>query len=248
MSSEPRPRPRAWSTVNFPMAGFFWFVGLLWLALFGVDLAITAGIAIWGEIDRSVWEEAGGIVRFFAAGVVGWLVYRYLPVYVAHGVTRREFMKKLTVFTVVLSALLGALAALGFALERLVFSVADWPQELTDEHVFDSATELPTILLAFWLAFLVWTAVGAIIGAAIYRQDDGWGLLALPVCLVLLIPAGFATGTTDLSFLDRLFVDAVDEPTDSLVLVVAACLASAAAGLSFAWALIREMPIRRTVT
>jgi hypothetical protein len=239
MSAEPAVRPRVWSTVNFPMAGFFWFVGLLWLGLFAFGLAVTAGVAIWGEIESSVWEKAGGVVRFAAAFMVAWLVYTYLPIYVAHGVTRREFMQKLTVFTVAFSALLGALSMLGYLLEGLVYEVADWPHELTDEHSFDSTSELGTILVTHCLAFLVWATIGAIVGAAIYRHDDGWGLVALPVCIVLMIPAGFAIGSTELP-LDRVFEDR----TVDVLWAVVLCVLGAGAGLRVAWGLIREIPIR----
>ena len=67
-------------------------------------------------------------------------VSRMLPVYVAHGRTRHEFLRAMTVFVPVAAAMVAALLTLGLALEAVLYRVMDWPQRVPAERLFDAPT------------------------------------------------------------------------------------------------------------
>jgi hypothetical protein len=233
-------RTRTWRLAGFPIEGLLVFVAALWVAFFALAEVLTLGIATWGEVESSVWEQASELIRFFVMFIALWLVHSMLGVYVAHGVTRREFMAKATMFVAVLAGLLAVLTALGYLLERLVFEVADWPQALTDEHLFASPRDYAAIVLAYWLVYAVWGAVGLFATAGFYRDEGAWGLVAVPVGVALILPTELAVGAGSLPFVGRAI------PTEDVraVLAVALCLVAATAALAGAWLLIRDMPIR----
>jgi hypothetical protein len=233
---------RTWSIAGFPLPGLMWFVGLLVVGYFVFILAVAAGLAAWDDVDSSVWEQASELVRLYALFWVVWLINTYLAPYVAHGVTRREFMAKTVVFIGALAALLAGLVTLGYLAERLVYRAVDWPHRLTDDHAFGSPTDAAAVFAAYGVTFLVWGAVAAFGAAAFYRGDGGWGLVAVPIGVALVLPTQLAVGAGGPPFLD-LPVD-VDGGGARLAVAAALCAASAAVALGAAWALMRDIPIR----
>jgi hypothetical protein len=235
----PRP-PRTWSIAGFPLPGLLPFSGLIVVGAFGVVLVLALAIATWRDLDSSVWEQATGLVRLYALFWIAWLIYAYLPTYVAHGVTRREFMAKTVVFVVAQAGMLAGLVTLGYLAERLVFELAGWPHRLTGDHAFGSPSDVATVFLAYGATFLVWGSVAAFGAAGFYRDGGAWGLVALPVGLLLVLPTDLAVSSGGPPFLDLAF----DIDDGRLAVAVALCLASAAVALAAAWALVRDMPIR----
>jgi hypothetical protein len=80
------------------------------------------------------------VVRWFALGYGFYLVNRLLAVCVAHGRTRREFLRSVALYVVVGGAALGTLLTLGFALEAVLYRAMDWPHRVADERLFDAPT------------------------------------------------------------------------------------------------------------
>ena len=127
----------AWqrAVLRFPVDGFIFFIAMLWVPYFVVVTAITIAINVFGTVSTSMWDPATQIIRWFAFGIGAWMVYVYLPVYIAHGVTRRTYAVKALGFTVAFSTLLAALTTLGFAAERIIYDIGGWPQELSSDGV-----------------------------------------------------------------------------------------------------------------
>lgn len=92
------------------------FAGALLVLTFAIDLRAT--------ITESVWDPAVSVVRWFALGYGVYLSNRLLPLYVAAGRTRREFLGSVAQFLVGAGAVLAALLTLGLALEGC--STASW--------------------------------------------------------------------------------------------------------------------------
>ncbi|MCK2239182.1 MULTISPECIES: hypothetical protein [unclassified Crossiella] len=228
--------------MRFPLPGIFAFVTLLWLAYAVVVGLVLTGIAVWGTVSLSVWDNAVQVALWFAFGFTAWLLYTYLPVYVANGITRREFTARVAGFVGVLAAVLAVLTAAGYLAEGGVYALAGWPQMLAPQRYFTAATEVPTVLLTQFLAFGAFSAVGALVGSSFYR-DPALGLGSLPVGLAVLYLANIVSGTWVAASVGL-------SPFDRLPLAVAAPagVALIALVLGGVWLLLRNIPIRPVST
>jgi hypothetical protein len=237
------PDGRTWSIGRLLLATHLPFLMLMWLVFAAAVLVLTIGIAIRGTITSSVWEPAVTVLRWFALGYGLFLINRLLPVYVAHGRTRLEFLRSITLFIVVAGAVLAALLTLGFALEGLLYRVMDWPHQVSARLLFTSPSQYPRILLAHWVMLLVWTTIGAFLAAGFYRSG-GWEPVVLALGLTLVVVTGFAIGFSGLPFVGAV-VDVAEVP---LAATLALCAAGFLPGLAMTWALVRDIPIRNKTT
>lgn len=219
-------------------------VVLLWagFAVFVFTMVFT--IAIFRPIEVSGWETGSQLPRWFAGGVGIYLTAVYLPLYIAHGFTRRESARQLTVATAGTLLVMSTLMTLGYAIERAVYAVAGWPQALTQSHLYDTASSYPLVFLEFLLLFTVWTAAGAFAGAAIYRNPAN-GLFAIPVGIVMIglaeavLNPGFFEVVT--AFAGWLGLDPGGVSVTASIVITLGCLAVA---LPATWWSVRDLPLR----
>jgi hypothetical protein len=230
---------RPWSIARLLLTTHLPFLALAWVVFVAAVLVLTVGIAVRGDITRSVWDPAVTVVRWFALGYGLFLVNRLLAVYVAHGRTRREFLGSVAVFVVVAGAALAALLAVGFALEAVLYRAMDWPHRVATERLFDSPTQYPLIFVNYWAMLVTWTTIGLLLAAGFYRSG-GWELVVLPLALVLVVVTGFAIGFNGLPFVGAT-VAVVDVP---LAATLGLCLAGLLPGAAVTWLLVRDIPIR----
>jgi hypothetical protein len=232
-------RRSSWSIARFPEHGMFAFVVLAWLGFFVLVVAVAAVIAILGDVRGSAWEKATQLPRWFAFGIGLWLTGVYLRVHVAHGQTRRDFMRRACVFTVALAAVLAVLTTLGYLLELALYRIAGWPQTFSREYLFDSASQVGPILLTYLLVYLMWTVVGALISATFHRLYWYGLLITIPFCLVLVIATEIAVGAR---YFPLLIIGDI-ELANSMPVALAICVGGAAVCLAATWALVRQMPL-----
>jgi len=162
---------------------------------------------------------------------------------VAHGRTRREFLRSIALFVVAAGAVVAALLAAGFAIEGLLYRVMDLPQRVAPERLFDAPTQYPRIFLSYWAMLVVWTTIGLLLGAGFYRSG-GNELVVLVLALAMVVVSGYGIGFNGLPFVGAV-VDLADLP---LAGSLALCLAGLAPGAAVTWALVRDLPIRTRVT
>lgn len=218
---------------------------VLWVPFALVVGAIILGISNFGTVNTSIWEKASQVPRWYAGAIGVHMTALYLPAYIAHGATRKEFFRQAPVAVLAFCAVLAALMTLGFAIEAFVYRAAGWPQTLSSPHLFDSVSQYPMVFAEFGLAFTVWAAGGLLLGAAFYR-NPGLGFLMIPVAITALLYLEAALGSDGtvnalpplLAFLD-LAPDTVSLPR--ALGVAAGC--STVVGL-LTWLIIRSMPIR----
>jgi hypothetical protein len=235
---------RTWSIARLLLATHLPFLALVWVAFVAVVLLITAGIAVRGTITRSVWDPAASVVRWFALGYGLFLVNRLLAVYVAHGKTRREFLRSVAVYVVVAGAAVAALLTLGLALESVLYRAMDWPHQIPDDdRMFDSTTQYPLIFVNYWAMLVIWTTIGLFLAAGFYRSG-GWGLVVLPLALVVVVVTGYGIGFSGLPFVGAT-VAVADAP---LAATLGLCLAGLLPGAALTWLLVRDIPIRSKTT
>lgn len=161
---------------RFPMPGIYRFLTLFWLGILGVAALVLLGIALLGTVTGSVWDSAAQAAMWFGLVITAMLVARYFPAYVANGVTRREYVARVWLFAGLFSALLAGLSMAAYLLEWSVYGLVGWPHELTGQRLYRSVTEVPLVLLLQLLNCAAFVALGALLGAAYYR-DFRFGLV-----------------------------------------------------------------------
>jgi hypothetical protein len=228
-----------WAIARLLFATWLPFLALLWAVFTAAVLVLTIGIDLWGTITRSVWDPAVTVVRWFALGYGLYLVNRMLAVYVAHGRTRREFLRSVAVFLVVAGAMVAALLTLGFAIEGLLYRAMDWPQRVGPGRLFDAPDDYLVIFANYWAMLLVWTAVGLLLAAGFYRSG-GAELVVVGLALAIVVVTGFGIGFNGLPFVGAV-VDVADLP---LAANLALCLAGLLPAAALTWLLVRDIPIR----
>ncbi len=142
-----------------------WFWGLL--ALIAVVLAGTAerydlgGRGVWGALDTAP--------RWFAFSLLLAHVATGTGPHVAHGMTRRRFVRLLAVLALVTAVAAAVVWTLGYAIEsRLTGRQLDDLVRLAAEHSG---------------ALVCYAVTGALVGAAYYRGGAWWGTLTLPLTM-----------------------------------------------------------------
>ncbi|GAA3805362.1 hypothetical protein GCM10022226_26640 [Sphaerisporangium flaviroseum] len=222
------------------------FALMLWAGFFVLVVAVTVGIAVFGTLNESVWEKAVQVTRWYALFVGVALVREFLPMYIAHGQTRRQFGAQAAVTVALFAPFLSALMAVGYLLETVLYNLAGRPQALGRAHLYAEPTQVPLVLIEYLVEFLAWIVAGALVGAGFYRWQGG-GLLTIPIGVGLVVLAEGAIGTElRLPFLGSLPLR-VDLP-QSLALTLGTGLGTFLLGLLLVWAVIRDVPLRNRLS
>jgi len=236
-----RHRFARWEVGTFPTPGVLPFAALLWLGLFAFIMAVTFAVDRWGEVDTSTWAQASQPIRWGVLFLGVWVVQTYLAAYIAHGVTRRSFAQRTAVFSVALAALVAGLSTLGFVVEGWIYDRRDWDQRISDGHLFTDADHLPTIFGTYLLVFLLWCSVGVLNAVAFYRHDGGWGLVTVPLSVLVVMVSEASLDGSYPGFVVEVAGFLEDIATPVGVALSAAGLV-AVAGLT--WGLLRDIPVR----
>ncbi len=204
---------------------------------------LTTTFVVWlirGDVTVSGWDIANQIPRWYAGAVGVYLTAVYLPLYVAHGHTRRDVARQSSVFVVVLAGLV----ALGYAIERVIYQAVGWNQALSADHLFTSSLDHWLIIAEFVGVLAVWVVGGAMLGAGFYR-NPAIGLALVPVALVMAaaVEAAHGPGMFDgISALLGLVGITVAQTTPAGAAATSAILI--AGSLAVTWLLVRDMPLR----
>ncbi|GIH92321.1 hypothetical protein ACFFMN_04800 [Planobispora siamensis] len=230
--------------MRFPsrlLAANLFFAGMVWAAFYVVTTLITVAIAVFGTLTHSVWEGATQVPRWFALFVGVAMIREFLPLYIAHGQTRRQFGAQAAVTIALYAPALSALLVLGYLLETLLYNVAGWPQELARAHLFASPTDVPLVFLEYLVEFLAWIVAGTFMAAAFYRWQGG-GLLSIPPGVGLILLGEAAIGTElQLPFI-QIPLDVTSTP--AVLTALAGGIGCFLLGLAMTWSIIRDVPLR----
>ncbi len=217
---------------------------VLWAGFLLFVLMVTAIVSGFRPVAVSGWDVASQLPRWYVGAFGVYLTAVYLPLYVAHGISRRRFAVQAAPLAVVFALVYGALMALGYLIERFVYRMFGWTQALTQAHLFDAPTQFGTIMLEFAAVFAVWIAAGGLVGAAFYR-DPGLGILSIPVGLAMLGVIESATGPDMFAFVGWLLAGlgiSIEQATPTGAAMIAPVLV--AVGFALTWALVRDVPMR----
>lgn len=229
-----------WPTLRVTLSAHLPFIAVLWV-LFTVVALVIAGVVGMtnGMPDSVVHDAATQAPRWLLFGLGLDLVGTYLRLQLAHGRTRREFLGQAVAHAVLISGFAAVLVTLCYLAERALYAILDWPQTLDRTGLFTAADQYPVIFGAYWLALLLWTAAGVLIGLGFFRSS-GAGVPTIPLGLVVVLPSIVVVGNSGLPFLgDELAGVGL---STAAVLGASAGLFVLAVGL--AWAMVRDVPMK----
>jgi len=220
-------------------------VGLYWVIVVVAFALIGAAYAFFSRnVELSVWDWATQSPKYFLLAMGTILTAAYLPVFVAHGVTRRTFALMATVWVLLVTVSAGVIMALGYLVEGFVYDAAGWPQALTSPHLYDSAGESVLIFTEFALLTLGHMVTGWLIGTGYYRWGWWWGTAFMVPALLPAVVVELALST---SWIGELIETVFDYSPPPLGFGVMISLCGAAAGLVATFTLVRTTPLRSKV-
>jgi hypothetical protein len=201
---------------------------------------IVGGIAIWGEVDRSVWHYlATQAPRWLALGLGVDAVATYLRINLAHGRTRRDFLRQLGPYFVGLAAALGAIVTIGYQVERGFYAVFGWDQRLVFTATYGDTGNVLGMLGAHSLSLLPWVLAGTMIAAA-FARNVVTGALTVLFGLLLVAPTEALVGLNGTPLFEKL----TEHLTFPVAATVAVCLGGAALQYAATWGIVRDIPLR----
>ncbi|HUQ60311.1 hypothetical protein [Lentzea sp.] len=193
---------------------------------FAFAVVLTFVVSFFRDVEISAWNVvASHVAPWFLLFVGVYAIHNVLPIAVAHGRTRREFLVAASGLSVALTVVATVLAWLGFLAEGAIYPLMDWN---ADDR---------GMLFAHPLMFLVWFVTGMFCAAAFARFGAG-GAFALPVAFALMtVTRAQIPGTGTLPFV----ANVPDLLGPGWHAVSGAAFVVALAGT---WAIARDMPIR----
>ncbi|GAA3474678.1 hypothetical protein [Nonomuraea roseola] len=234
--------------MRFPsrlLAANMWFALFAWLAYLVVITLVTVGIGVWGELNESVWEKAVQLTRWYALFVGVALVTEFLPLFIAHGQSRRQFGFQAAVTIAIFAPFLSALLVISFLLESLLYGLTGWTWALGQAHLFSAPTQIPMIFLEYTVMFVGWLVAGVFVSSAFYRWQGGGLLAIVPAVAIVLFVQATIGDKAPLPFISlRIGFDLADSALSAVLAAVGAFVV----GLGLTWLIIRDVPLRNKVS
>lgn len=184
------------------LGGDLFFYALVWsgvgIALLTINLVANG---VWGDVAGSVWDGSASLFQYAMLGAGIMVAASYLPVYIGHGMTRRDFTTAALVALVGLAAGAALATTAGYAIEHVVFQAADWPHVLDsnrDMHIYDRPDQYGLIAVELFGLYVTHALGGLLIMAALYRLGWLWGALValagigVVIGAEMVLAAGFA--------------------------------------------------------
>ena len=219
------------------------FAVILWLPLMVVSAAILAGVALWGTVDQSIWHHvATQVPRWVVLGLGTDAITTYLRLNLAHGRTRRDYLRQLWPYLAVLAVALSAMVTIGYQIERGAFAMIGWEHRTAYPTLFGDTGNVLGMFGAFALMLLLWAVAGTMIAAG-FTRNVLLGIATLPVGLAIIAPSEVLVGLNGVPLFDRL-TEPLQFPLLTAVLV---SLGGAVFGCAAIWGIVRDIPLRAKV-
>ena len=162
----------------------YWLVMVTAFLIVGVIMHLVVGTT-----DKSVWDFATQSPKYFSSAIGATLTPAFLVTMVAHGVTRRTIAVAGSLFLLATATTTSLLWVLAYQLERGIFAWQDWPQVLSNPHLFTKTSQVGLIFLEFFLMIMSHQVAGWLISSSFYRFGFWTGLAMLPLGLLPAIGA-----------------------------------------------------------
>lgn len=234
---------RTWSFPKKMTEELTGFTALIWLGFVVAVSAITLGLDRWSDVNRSTWDSASQLARWFTLFIGVHVGSNLLPLNIAHGKTRRDFSIEAMLFLVVYALAGAILMTLGWVIERGLYAIGDWPQHLDNPHLFSNPHDYPRIFIESFFIIFAWTTGGAFIASAYYRYE-GIGLLTIAPSILVVGIMQSVLGFDGVPFGERV-ADYFDPSGWPLLISSAVAVVCVAALMAMSWPIVRDIPMRR---
>jgi hypothetical protein len=228
-------------TLRILLTAHLSFAAIVWTVMLVGTFAILAAIHVttgW-DADRSVWHYMATQVSRWVAFFCGIdAIVSYLRPHVAHGRTRKDFLRQLWPYFVGLAAPLGLLITLGYLVERGVYGIPGWSQKIMFKASFGGAGNYLGIFGAYTLTLVLFAMAGALLAAA-FSRGVLLGLVLIPFGVLLIAPSEVLVGLNGVPRFTELLEDLEFPQTLSIALAPPALVLAAVA----MWAIVRRMPL-----
>jgi hypothetical protein len=165
--------------------GIYWGVMLLVLALLVTSLEMF-GLWVLDAEGASAWALAVNVAPGWFVFVIGIiLASTFLPVGIAHGITRRDFARGAGLFALATAVLFALLKIVGQLLEALAYNVLGFMEEITEPYPWPTPGGALTDVLSY-LGFMI---SGWLFALIFYRFRVWWALLLAPFAVIPLSSA-----------------------------------------------------------
>lgn len=198
-------------------------------------------VGVFGHIHYSIWEIAQVGTAKYVPFAFSMVLGAQLTVYVAHGVTRRNFLRATITFVLLVGVASGVATTLGYTIEHAFYSLRHLPTVVRTPHIFTSTGQWPAILLESVVIMTAYVTSGWLIGAGYYRLGGRYGTAFL---LPAVVPA-LGTELVLHSGWEGVALTAAGAASPSVAIGVAVGVVLIAAGLVAGHALLRDAPVGR---
>ncbi|OBZ08710.1 hypothetical protein [Bacillus sp. FJAT-26390] len=162
---------------------FYWIIFIL--VFIGLAVLVNEKVIPDGELNlNEIWESVTISPKIFLMVIGILLTPASLASFVACGVTRRHFIRGVTLFMAASSALLAILMMAGISVEQFIYERNNWSIELQNAHLFTSPSQLGLVFVEYFCLFFAYFGSGWLIGSGYYRFHWRNGLLITLVAIV----------------------------------------------------------------
>ena len=202
---------------------------------------IEVFVGVFGHIEYSIWEIAEVGTAKYVPFAFSMLLGAQQTIYVAHGVTRRNFLRAATTFVLIAGLASGAAISIGYAVEHAFYSLYHLPTGVRTSHIFASTGQWPAILLESVVVMTAYVTSGWLISAGYYRLGGRYGTAFL---LAAVIPA-LGTELVLHSGWEGVALTTAGAASPAVAIGVAISVILIAAGLVASHVLLRDAPVGR---
>lgn len=234
---------KRWGTLRIMLAAHCWFVSVAFLVLFVGTLLVTCLTSTWWDVDQSIWHYvASQWTQWVVFGLGMDVITTYLRLHIAHGRTRRDFLRQLWPYFVGLAGLFGLLVAIGYLVERGVYAAFGWRQSFPEAGVFDSADDFFVLAGSFAVTYLLWLLAGGLLTAA-FNRNVLLGLALIPFGLLLASLGELLVGRNVIPLFhvaQLLHLDGLSGAGIGVAMLALGCV--------LLWGVVRDIPMRVKVS
>lgn len=136
---------------------------VLTVQVLGVVVVAIGNGVFADRVTEMVWEFPGVVwIRYPLFGVGAALGSSMLPIFVANGITRRDYLRGVVKYSAFVCALVGLVGVVGYGVERAVYEIGGWDADL-ESH------SLARLLTTYVLLYVSYLVTGTLVGAAFGR-------------------------------------------------------------------------------
>jgi hypothetical protein len=222
------------------LQAYIWF----WVVVGSCWAAIATVIIIFGDADASVWQWFGESPSKYFLLVLGIITTSvYLPVYVGHGITRRQFALGSGIFFGLTSVAFGGLTMAGYLIELIMHAASGEFGVDGDSYPVTTVGDGLAVFARSTLIQAAFACSGGLFGATFYRYGPWIGILLVPLCAVPGFGTDFVLGGDER--MGRHLYDIVELGAAYLPASLLLGALLIALGVVFAFLVVRDVPIRK---